>query len=78
MTGSGMGSWLGATINTIILFVTMGVIVGGTIALVVWVVRQLIQRDDNPKKTAFDILKERYAKGEINKEQFEQIRKDLA
>ena len=78
MTGLGIGSWLGATVNVIILFVTMVAIGGGTIALVVWIVRLLIQRDDNPKKTAFDIVRERYAKGEINKEQFEQIKKDLA
>jgi putative membrane protein len=73
-----MGSWLGATVNIIILFVTIVAIGGGTIALVVWLVRQLIQSDGKPKKTAVDILKERYAKGEISKEQFEQIKKDLA
>jgi putative membrane protein len=78
MTGLGMGNWLGATVNIIILFVTIVAIGGGTIALVVWLVRQLIQRDDNPKKTAFDIVKERYAKGELNREEFEQIKKDLA
>ncbi len=29
------------------------------------------------KETAFDILKKRYAKGEITKEQFDQMKKDI-
>lgn len=30
------------------------------------------------EKTPLEILKRRYAKGEINKEQFEQMKKDIA
>ena len=51
---------------------------GGLIALVVWGIIKLTRRDSlTEKHTPLDIAKERYASGEINKEQFEQIKKDL-
>ncbi|MBI4287885.1 MAG: SHOCT domain-containing protein [Chloroflexi bacterium] len=51
------------------------------IALTVWVVR-LIIRHDQPRHEAggqspLDIAKARYARGEITKEQFEQLKRDL-
>lgn len=51
------------------------------VLLIVWIVREVSGRNSslssnsNPK--ALDILKERYAKGEINKEEFEVKKKDL-
>jgi len=40
---------------------------------------QKFTRGDNAnRQTPIEIAKERYAKGELNKEQFEQIKKDLA
>ncbi len=51
---------------------------GGLIALIVWGVIRLTKRTDStPTHSPLDIAKERYARGEINKEQFEQIKKDL-
>jgi putative membrane protein len=58
---------------------------GGFIALVVWGITRLVRRGGccsttttTTKQSPIDIAKERYAKGEITKEQFEQIKKDLS
>jgi putative membrane protein len=51
----------------------------GLVALIVWAVVKLSKRSDStPKGTPLDIAKERYAKGEISKQEFEQIKKDLS
>jgi putative membrane protein len=51
---------------------------GGIIALTVWGVTRLTKHDaSTTKHTPLEIAKERYARGEINKEQFEQLKKDL-
>ena len=48
----------------------------------VWLVRWLITNDSGrrsppPSPTALDILKERYARGEVDRDEFEQKRRDL-
>ena len=53
------------------------------VVLVIWLVVHSFSRNQHkyniqlPPESAQDILKKRYAKGEISKEQFEQMRKDL-
>jgi putative membrane protein len=51
------------------------------IALIVWIIVRLTRREntegDTDKHKPIDIARERYAKGEINHEEFEQIKKDL-
>lgn len=54
------------------------------IGLIIWLILTSGKRNYPEKnipfdnETPLDILKKRYAKGEINKEQFEQMRKDLS
>ncbi|MCF8045299.1 MAG: SHOCT domain-containing protein [Desulfarculaceae bacterium] len=51
------------------------------IALMVWIAVKLINPDrgacNESDRTALDILKERYAKGEITREEFKQLENDI-
>ncbi len=50
------------------------------IVAIVWAVKAAGGSRNNPsekRKSALDILKERYARGEIDQQEFEQKRKDL-
>ncbi|MFA6475756.1 MAG: SHOCT domain-containing protein [Patescibacteria group bacterium] len=49
-------------------------VVAGIVVLVKW----LVQQSSNQPKTPSDVLKDRYAKGEINKKEFDQKKKDLS
>ena len=56
---------------------------GGIIALIVWGIKKLTERGGSgpgiaEKRDPLDIAKERYAKGETSKEEFEQIKKALS
>ncbi len=55
---------------------------GAIIALVVWGIKRLTERGGSEtgtsRKSPLDIAKERYASGEITKEEFDQIKKVLS
>jgi len=52
---------------------------GGLIALIVWGIKKLTDRGGSaPKHDPLDVAKEGYAKGEISKEEFDQLKKDLS
>ena len=82
MHGFGFGSfgsfgWIGMIINLVITII----VVAGIVWLVVWLVRKGIP--NNPVQSASfninprEILQARYARGEINREQYQQILEDL-
>jgi len=68
----GMGWWM------IFGGVWMVIFWGGLIALTVWGITKLNRRNSSSSKhDPLDIAKERYARGEISKKEFEQLKKDL-
>ena len=70
---AGMGWWMAFGGVGMVLFW------GGLIALTVWGITKLTKRSDSAsKRDPLDVAKERYARGEISKEEFEQIKRDLS
>ena len=78
MMGSFFGGGIG-WIGIILSFIFFILIIIGIILLIVWLVKRTTHPGIEDKKgsKALEVLKERYAKGEITKEQYENIKKDL-
>lgn len=49
----------------------------GIVALIKWIAGQTSPFTSKTEESALEILKKRYAKGEINKEEFEEKKKDI-
>ena len=64
------GGWFGGGIMMILFWVAV-------IIFVVWIVREVGGKNNGRSNSTLDILKERYAKGEIDKKEFEEKKKDL-
>jgi putative membrane protein len=71
-TFGGQYMWIGMVLH--ILFVI------AVFVLVIWIVKKLLN-NQKPKaiesSKALEIIKERYAKGEITKEEYDNLRRDL-
>ncbi len=74
------GGWHGWFFGPIMMLVFLAVVVVVVVLLVRWFGRpgHGAGLDSHPGKTPLDILKERFAKGEIDKEEFEERRRVLA
>ena len=76
--GGNMMGWFGGGLMMVVFWVLF-------IALIIWIVRGVSGRsccshsghDSHSDSNALEILKERYAKGEIDKKEFEEKKKDL-
>ena len=73
----GSGSWMGI-VGSIMMLVFWALVIAGVVLLIRWLASQGRQGGGaGGGRGPLDILKERYAKGEITREQFEQMRRDL-
>jgi len=70
---AGMGWWMAFGGVWMVIFWV------GLIALIVWGITRLTRRNGSSSKhNPLNMAKERYARGEISREEFEQIKKDLS
>lgn len=73
----GMMGWSGWFWPMMILWVVLWIL--GIVALILFLrwVFTYGSKETGKEQNALDIIKERYAKGEINKEKYEEMKKDL-
>lgn len=75
MDGWGMG-WFGM----IFMIIFWGLIIVGLVSLIRWLIQNTSGKGRsgvNVSPNAIDILEERYAKGEIDRDEFESMKKDI-
>lgn len=73
-----MGGWgWGMDFGWIFMILFWGLVILGIIGLVKWLSSSNSNTNLRPPKTALEILEERYARGEIDRDEFEQKKHDL-
>jgi len=63
------GGWIGLLLNLAILI--------GVVVLIVWAVKRFTSNNASGTQTPREILQTRYARGEITREQYQQMLQDL-
>lgn len=71
----GWGWGMGFGMISVVLFWILVIL--GIVILVKWISGASSGPGPTPARTALDILKERYARGEIGREEFEQKKRDI-
>ena len=69
-----MSDWWGPGFGWILVIVFWALVILGIVALAKWLTSP---RDGGSTRRPLDILQERYASGEITRDQYEQMRRDL-
>lgn len=75
------GGWYGMIFGPLIMILVLAVIVAATVLLVRWLGGswpEVGSPPPPPSRTPLDILKERFARGEIDKEEYEEKRRILS
>lgn len=73
MMGGGMGGWM--VFNMIFWLL----LVVGVVLLAVWAVQKFVTGGSGKvEESALDILKKRYARGEISREEYEEKKRDIS
>ncbi len=79
MMGGFFGGGLGI-IGMILGFIFLALIIAGIIILIIWIAKRTgspgIEQVSN--SNALEIIKQRYAKGEITKAEFDSLKKDIS
>lgn len=71
------GAWPVMGLGWIFMVLVWVLVVVGIVALVRWLGMSSGERRKEADKTALEILRERYARGEIERDEYEQKRRDL-
>jgi putative membrane protein len=69
--------WWGMGFGMVFMLLFWGLVIFGIAALIRWMLAQSSPRQGSRDKTALEILQERYARGEIEREEYEQKKLDL-